>query len=439
MAFELRAYQATAVDELVTIMKRYNLAYLAAMVRTGKNYMSFETAKRLGWKRVCFITKKSAFDGVKSDYAKWDHRFTTFDVFNFESSHKIHPIYDGFIIDEAHCIGAFPKPGKQCKDIHKLIFTKKSPCLLMSGTPSPETPSQLFHQLWVSPYTPFQGYGHRSGEFYGWAKEYVKIEKKYVNGFMLNDYKKADKAKIDEVLKHYMVNVSQQDAGFTSYVEEEIFWVDIRKELYQLMKVLKDHKIYRMKSGDYIVADTPARLQQCFHQISSGTIITGEEGSKKYHVLDESKAHFIKKQFAGKKIAIYYHFISEGDVLRRLFPNHTDNAELFNQRNDLIYIKQMISGSMGVNLSTTDWLVMYNIGFSAKTYWQVRARMQTMDRTKASKLAWIFSRNGIEPHVLSALQDKKEFTTDYFQRKTMKIMFNGSGVQTTIASPQASE
>jgi hypothetical protein len=99
----------------------------------------------------------------------------------------------------------------------------------------------------------------------------------------------------------------------------------------------------------------------------------------------------------------------------------------------------MISGSMGVNLSTTDWLVMYNIGFSAKTYWQVRARMQNMERTKASKLAWIFSRNGLESHVLSALQDKKEFTTDYFQRKTMKIMFNGSGVQTSIASPQASE
>jgi hypothetical protein len=420
MPFELRPYQEDAVNKLVPIMQKYNLAYLAGQVRTGKTFMSMETAKRLGWKRVCFITKKSAFDGVKSDYRAFGHAFLLFDVFNFESAHKIHPIYDGYIVDEAHCLGAFPKPGKQCQDIRKLIHTKKSPCLLMSGTPSAESYSQFFHQLWVSPYTPFQGYGHRSGEFYGWAKEYVKIDKKFVNGFFVNDYKKADRDKIMEVLNHYMVSVSQQDAGFTSYVEEQIFWVDIRKELPQLMRILKEKRIYQMKTTkDYIVADTPAKLQLCFHQLSSGTIITGEEGSKKYHILDESKAHFIKKEFAGQKIAIYYYFQSEGDVLRKVFQNHTDNSELFNQRNDLVFIRQMISGSLGVNLSTCDWLVMYNIGFSANVYWQVRARMQTKDRKKASKLAWIFSKEGLEKHVLKALQEKKDFTLSHFKRLNM--------------------
>lgn len=436
MSFQLRDYQREAVDKLLPIMRERNLAYLAAEVRTGKNFMSFTVARELGWKRVCVITVKSAFPGINADYAAWDYKFHKFDIFNFESSHKILPLYDGFIIDEAHSnIASYPKPSKRCQDIRKLIFAKKSPILLMSGTPCPESEAQFFHQLWISPYTPFQGYHHRSGEFYGWVKEgFVRVEKKFVNGFFVNDYKKANREKIMEVMKHYLVNVSQKDAGFTANVEEDIFWVDIRKDLYDLMKLLKNRKIYQMKTGDYIVADTPAKMQLIFHQLSSGTIITGEEGDKKYHVLDESKAQFIKKQFAGQKIAIYYYFVSEGDVLRKVFPNHTDNDQLFNQRNDLVFIRQMKSGSKGVNVSTCDWLVMYNIGFSAETYWQVRARMQTKDRTKAAKLAWVFSKNGLEKHVLSALKDKKDFTLQFFQKNTLKEMFNGAGVQTTIQS-----
>jgi hypothetical protein len=415
MSFELRTYQLEAVNKIIPIMRERNLAYLAAAVRTGKNFMSFTVAKALGWRKVCFITKKSAFEGVKSDYQKWDHKFPVFDLFNYEQSHNIHPVYDGYICDECHVVGAFPKPGKACKEIHKLICAKKSPALLMSGTPSAESYSQLFHQFWLSPFTPFQGYGHRSGEFYGWAKEYVDIKQKFINGFRLNDYKKANEEKIKEVTQHYMVNVSQQDAGFTSFVKEEIFFVDIDKRLYDLMKILKDKKIYQLKkTGDYIVADTPARMMQCFHQISSGTIITGEEGNKKSHTLDESKAWFVKTKFAGQKIALYYYFVEEGELLRRLFPNNTDNPELFNSRDDLVFIRQMISGSLGVNVSTCDWLVMYNIGFSANVYWQVRARMQTQTRTKESKLAWIFSKDGIEKYVYKALQKKKPYTEKYF-------------------------
>lgn len=416
-AFELRPYQRKAVDELNDIMKRYNVGYLAGEVRTGKTFMALTVAKELGWSRVCFITKKLAITSIKKDLYDSGYKFLLFDVVNFEQAPNLYPVYDGYIVDEATSISAFPKPGKYCKLIKTLIHAKKSPCILMSGTPTAESPSQIFHQFWVSPYSPFGGYGHRSGEFYGWAKEYVNIKQKRVNGFFINDYSRGNEAKIKEVTKHYMVSVSQQDAGFTSFVEEEIFWVDIDKRLYQLMNVLKKNKVYQMKkTGDTIVADTPVKMQILFHQISSGTVITGEEPNRKYHVLDESKAQFIKKEFFGKKIAIFYSFISEGEILRRTFPLHTDNPEIFNNSDNLVFICQMVSGRMGVNLSSCDWLIMYNIAFSATTYWQIRARMQTQTRTKASKLAWIFSKSGIEKHVLKAVGKKKDFTLDYFIR-----------------------
>jgi hypothetical protein len=41
---------------------------------------------------------------------------------------------------------------------------------------------------------------------------------------------------------------------------------------------------------------------------------------------------------------------------------------------------QIVAGREGVNLSTADALVFYNIDFSATSYWQARARLQTKDR-----------------------------------------------------------
>jgi hypothetical protein len=404
---QLREDQRRTVDKGLEILKRYNLLYLAAEVRTGKTIMAMTIAKEIGWRKVCFITKKMAISSIKSDYQKLGHTFQVFDVLNYEQAAKLHPLYDGFICDEATSISAYPKPGVYCKAIKKVVG--KSPVILMSGTPSPESYSQIYHQLWISYYSPFSPYKN----FYAWAKDYVNIGKKFFKGLSFNDYSSAKDNEIKEVLSHYIVTLSQQEAGFKSEVDEEIIWVDIDERLYKLMAILKKDKVYRMKAGNYIVADTPAKMQQLFHQISSGTVIS-DDGVR--HTLDESKARFIKNKFAGQKIAIYYKFIEEGNLLRRMFPMHTDIPEVFNDRNDVVFICQVVSGRMGVNLSTADSLVMYNIDFSATTYFQVRARMQSQTRTKASKLFWIFSRNGLEKHVYNAVSKKKPYTLSYFKK-----------------------
>lgn len=419
---ELRADQRTTVDKGKEILKRYNLLYMACQVRVGKTIMSMTIAKELGFMRVCFITKRMAISSIKADYMKLGHEFQRFNITNFEQAPNLFPEYDVFIIDEATSIAAYPKPGKYCQAIKKLVG--KKPIILMSGTPHPESPSQIFHQYWVSYYSPFSIFKN----FYGWSKEYVKhydirdgsgrvikrqVKQKYLGGFTVNDYSEGIDEKIKEITKHYTVTLSQQEAGFKSDVDEEILWVDIDPKMYQLMKVLKRDKVYKMKNGNHIIADTPVKMQSLFHQISSGTVIT-EEDSR--HTLDESKAKFIKQKFAGKKIAIFFKFIEEGNLLRKYFPLNTSVPEIFNERDDVTFICQVVSGRMGVNLSSADALVMYNIDFSATTYFQARARMQSQTRTKASKLYWIFSKEGLEKHVYDAVCRKKNFTTSYFEK-----------------------
>lgn len=313
-----------------------------------------------------------------------------------------------------HNCGAFPKPSERTK-ILKELASNGADVILMSGTPTPESPSQIYHQFWISELSPFASH---FTNFYKWAKEYVMVKKKWVNGWELNDYSIARKDKIDAALKPYMITLSQEQAGFTSFVEEEIFEVDIDDRLYKLMKMLKKDKVYKMKqSNDVLIADTPVRMQSIFHQLSSGTI----KIDNNYRTLDESKARFIKQNFYGQKIAIYYLFIEEGNLLRRYFPKHTEDQQVFNSCDDYTFIRQMVAGREGINLSTADWLVMYNIGFSATTYWQVRARMQTKDRVKASKIGWIFSKRGIEKEVYKAVVKKKDYTQEYFRQYLFSI------------------
>jgi hypothetical protein len=404
----LRPQQRTTVDEAKVILKNHGLLYMVCEMRTGKTIMSLSIAFELKLKTVLFLTNKANIINVETDLINTRYKFEKIDITNYEqviATNPPKPEYDLVICDEATILSGYPKPGAIAKKVKELC--KGRLVILMSGTPTAESPVQIFHQMWVCDRSPFSV--HKN--FYAFFKEYGIPKKKFVRGFQINDYKSANEFKIKEITKHYMVTLSQKEAGFESLVEEEVLYVKVDQRLYKLMDVLKKKKVYEMRSGDTLVADTPVKLQSLCHQISSGTVI-GEDRS---HVIDESKIWFIKTKFAGQKIAIYHKYVMEGELIRQHFPNHTSDQEEFNRRSDLVFVRQISSGRFGVNLSTADCLVMYNIDFSATSYFQVRARMQTKDRTKASKIYWIFSEHGLEKYVYKAVSKKMNFTNAYFK------------------------
>lgn len=457
---KLRPEQRPKCDEAKVILRHKGVVYIAGEVRTGKTPISLVTAYEIGWRRVCVLTKKKAITGF--DKFNPQSMFDKITIMNYVNNAKnierLVKDYDGFIIDEAHNLGAFPQPGKSTTAIKTLIGN--SPVIFLSGTPTPEGYSQIYHQFWVCNHGPFQRYWNPKGKlsgFYKWAKDFVvqyeykddegetryRVKQRILYGNTVNDYSEAKEAEIKQAIHPYMVFLTQQEAGFTSFVEEEIIYVKINVNLYKLMNILKKKKYYLMKCGDEIVVETSVRLQSLFHQLSSGTLnITvieppkdGETKGRKRqikHTLDESKAWFIKGRFAGQKIAIFYKFVQEGEIIKKVFPNCTSDENIFNSREDVVFICQMVSGREGVNISTVDAVIMYNIDFSATTYWQIRARMQEKLRTKASKLYWIFSEYGIEKRVYKAVANKMDYTLSYFKKDLKTWNFEHAGKQTTI-------
>lgn len=402
---QLREYQAEIVEKALRILQLLKIVYLSMEVRTGKTLTALSTAERYGARKVLLVTKKKAMDSIRKDYEEAKPEFAL-TIVNFEGLHKVTGRFDLVIIDEAHSLGAFPKPSGRTKKVKELIGLL--PIILMSGTPNPESFSQLYHQFWVSVYSPF-----KNPNFYSFAKEFVDVKERIYNGRPIRDYSRANEAKIRQFTDPYFISCSQKEAGFQSEIVEQICHVPMQDYTYKLVERLIRDRYYKLKSGGEIVCDTAVKLKAKIHQLFSGTIKC-EDGSR--HVLDFSKVTYIRDHYEGKKLAIFYKFIAEGEALKMFFRDWTDSPEEFNNSLFKTFICQIQSGSMGTNLSSADVVIFYNIDFSSLMYWQARARMMTKDRLAECPVHWIFSEGGIEDKIYKRVIKKKEYTNAYFKK-----------------------
>jgi SNF2 family DNA or RNA helicase len=411
---ELREYQDRIAHEGFRKLMDFDMLYLAMEVRTGKTLTALEICKRFqnlfgaNRKRVLFVTKKKAMESILSDAELLEINYDLV-VINYESLHKVEGIFDIAICDEAQRLGSAPKPCKAAKELKKII-TPDTRVIYLSGTPTPETYAQIYHQLWIHPRSPFAAYK----TFYAWANAgYINIKRKYVaHGNAVNDYTDANRGLIEDRIEHIFISFTQDEAGFDLSVSEEVLYVDMKSSTKALIKKLMDDEVV-VGSEHTILADTGAKMQQKCHQLWSGTI-KFECGERM--VIDTTKAEFIHDYFNGIKIAIFYKFIAEGDMLKKFFPEWTDSPEEFNASDDLTFICQVQSGREGVNLSSADALVFFSIDFSATSYFQARDRMTSKTREKENKVYWIFERGGISEKIYKVVQKKTPYTLNHFKR-----------------------
>jgi hypothetical protein len=406
---QLRDYQIELSDKATQILRDYGLVYLAMEVRTGKTLTALATAHKFGAISILFVTKKKAIDDIVGQAKKLGLIMDIY-VTNYEQLHNVNEEFDLIIIDEAHSLGAYPKPSLRAIELKRICNGK--PIIYLSGTPTPESFSQIFHQTWVSSFSPFKDYKN----FYGWARDYVDICKKYVYGKAINDYSSAKKDLIEENTKHLFLSFTQKDAGFTELVKENVLYVKMEASTYKFADRLRINKIVTNNDGMAVLGDTAVKLMNKLHQIYSGTVIidTPERMAK---VFDYTKAEFIREYFKGKKIAIFYKFSAELAAIKWTMGKCYDDPTEFNNAIDGCFISQIVSGREGVNLSSADALVFYNIDFSATSYWQSRARIQTKDRIKEAQIYWVFCEGGIEDKIYKAVMDKRDFTLEYFKKE----------------------
>tara|TARA_R110002110_G_scaffold299379_1_gene513607 strand:+ start:232 stop:1464 length:1233 start_codon:yes stop_codon:yes gene_type:complete len=408
---KFRDYQEDIISKGTDIIKSHRFLYLAMEVRTGKTLTSLGICQSLGVKSVLFITKKKAISSIQNDYDLLNPAFNIV-VTNYESLHKVNPSgWDVVICDEAHGMGAFPKPSGRAKNVKAIIFRCNPYVILLSGTPTPEAYSQMYHQVYFIPNNPFNKYRN----FYQFAGDYIGVSKKKIGGMYINDYSKGSK-KILEHMSPYTINFSQKDAGFLVETTEHVLEVELKESTRSLITKLKKDLVVEGES-EVILADTAVKLMTKVHQLCSGTV---KFESGKSMVLDYTKAEFIKDKFKGKKVGIFYKFKEELNAIKEVFGDDIcQDLDCFNSTDKNIAL-QIVSGREGISLKEAECLVYYNIDFSATSYWQSRDRMTTKERLK-NNIYWVFSKNGIEREIYKAVIKKKDYTLTHFKRDLLSL------------------
>ena len=408
MEFKLRDYQKKGAKDGLEILKKHKILILNWEVRIGKSHTILEMASK--YKKVLFVTKKKAMSSIESDYKMAGHDYDI-TIINYESLHTVSGDFDLVICDESHCIAAYPKPSKRTKLLKTMV---NNDLILLTGTLCPESFSQIYHQLWISKYSPFRQYIN----FYKFFNDLGVPEVVYTSYGMAKSYKNMPYENIAKQIEPIKLSLTQGEAGFSSSITETIIEIKQSDLIRGLIRQLKEDKVIVGKNN-VILADTAVKMMQKVHQLSSGTV-KFESGESA--VLDYSKANYIRDNFKGKKLAIFYKFKAELEAIKSVM-DITQDLEEFNDTDKHIAL-QFVSGREGVNLSKADYIIAYNIDFSAVTYWQFRDRMTTIDR-KQNYVYWLFSSKGIEYDIYKAVLNKKNYTLKTF-KKTLDLNNNKS-------------
>jgi hypothetical protein len=400
-------YQQHIIAKGVAIMNIHRFIYLAMEVRTGKTLTSLGILDELPVENVLFITKKKAMGSITNDYRLLNPSFDL-TVINYESLHLVehNKKWDAIVVDEAHSLGAFAKPSNRALAVKNVIARNAPYVILMSGTPTPESYSQMYHQVYGIPNNPFAKYIN----FYKFCHDYVNVGQKRINGMFINDYSNGKKEIID-AMSPYTINYTQSEAGFNVEIEEHVLEVEMKPSTYKLIDRLKKDLVIE-GAVNTILADTPVKLMSKMHQLYSGTI-KFESGDSM--IIDDTKAQFIKEHFADKRIGIFYKFKEELKALKAVFGDDmTDDLTEFDAGKRVIAL-QIVSGREGISLRNAEALVYYNIDFSATSYWQSRDRMTTKERLE-NNVYWVFSKDGIEHEIYKTVRKKKDFTLAHFKK-----------------------
>jgi|TARA_R110000824_G_scaffold389559_2_gene585693 hypothetical protein len=410
---KLRDYQESIVSKATEVINEHGFVYLAMEVRTGKTLTSLSIASKLKAQKVLFITKKKAISSIDRDYAMLNPTFFLHTI-NYESLHKVsyQLEWDVIIVDEAHSMGKLAKPSKRARDVKMRIIKSKAKVILLSGTPTPESYSQMYHQVYGIPKNPFREFTN----FYKFAHKHINIRIKPINGLQIRDYSHGLPTIMD-AMKPYMIAYSQKEAGFKTHTKETVLKVDMKQLTYEFANELLENRVVDCRDDEVILADTPVKLMMKLHQIYSGTV---KFESGKAIVLDYSKAKFIRNRFKGMKVGIFYKFKAELEALKCVYGDAlTTELSVFEDTDKSIAL-QIVSGREGISLKQAESLVYYNIDFSATSYWQSRDRMTTKERIK-NEVYWIFSEGGIEEDIYKAVINKKDYTLSHFRKNLLNL------------------
>ena len=390
-------YQISLADEAYEILREHLIVYLACEERTGKTLTSILVAEMADVNNILVITKKKAIGGWLKTLKAFKHK-KLYTVVNYHQAHKQKLKYDLIILDESHnYISAYPKTGKLWKDVKKL--TTKLPLIYISATPYAQGTQQLFHQLDLSTWSPFNDFR----TFYIWFDTYGKPYTIPINGINIPQYDRVDTFEVLEKVKHLFITATRKELDFKHEPNDCVHTIELEPNTKYVYNELIQHSIVELTIG-MLVCDTSPKLRTSLHQVEGGTIKIEDD---RFVLANNEKVDFILNKFGdNNNLVIMYNYIAEKKKLEEIFKEAT--------------ILQATSFAEGIDLHKYDNLVIYSQDFSTARHTQRRARQCNKNRDKPITVHYLLVKGAISSQVYKTVSiNKKNFVDSVFHRSTI--------------------
>lgn len=376
-------------------LKSTGYAYLAGKPRSGKTYTSilaYEMSDKLS--RILVLTKKNAIPG-------W-HKFTvnnarlkhSYYITNYEQVAKLKSEdYDAVIIDESHNTGAFPKPSLRYKQIRKLCWNM--PHIHLSGTAIVESPASIYHQMFISKYTPFK---HKN--FYDFHREFGEPYYIKAAGREINQYDRV-KDSLMPYINRFTIYMTQEDAGIDKSIQaiDKIHIVELNQSTRDLYNELQNNQIITVPNGEQLVCDSVMKLRTSLHMLESGVAKVSDQY---IDLSNREKIDYIKANFGDNEdTGIMCHFVGERQILEKEFKR----AKIYSSSSD----------AEGVDLSHLKNFIILSSDYSGSKFIQRRDRIININGSNTLVVHHIMVKNAISEQVYKKVSKKEDFNNSTYE------------------------
>jgi len=410
-------HQLEGANEIVAKLRKYMLCYIAWEERTMKSLTAVLAVEQLKVKTCLIITKKGKpLDGWL-ETLEYPHS-KEYKVTNFHKVKNIKFQPDIVIIDEAHnYISGIPKQSEMNKQLFKI--SRKIPLIYISATPYSQGLAMLYHQFYLSSWSPWRTYA----SYMSWFTNYGKPYTTYVYKREIPKYDKVDDERVLASVEHlFIATKTRKELGFEHLPNDVIHWIELHEDTKYVYNYISKKRVYTFKSGTKLVADTITKVRYSLHMLEGGVLKTSKllapavKGTRtlkaksakylhKYEVLGNTeKVDYILKHWGDtKELAIMYHFKAEKLKLEK----HFKHALLL----------QATKNAEGIDLSMKKHLVIYSQDYSTARHSQRRARQANINREHPIDVHFLLVKGGLSESVYDTVSINKINYVDSIYKK----------------------
>ncbi|MCI4436889.1 MAG: hypothetical protein JHC33_08805 [Ignisphaera sp.] len=391
-----RPHQIEWANNAFDILKQNGLVYNTSLERTGKSLSAVLLVEKVKQTKCLIITKKAAIPDWLALIKAYPIPGKVFEVVNYESVHKATMTPDIAIIDEAHhALSKYPKPSKTFLAVAKVVYGL--PLIYLSATPHAETFAQLYHQLRLSPWSPFADYKN----FYAWHEEFGIPKTQYLAGRSIKMYNETQEDKIKPIFDRISLGVTRKEIGFKHEANDVAHYVDLEDEtLERIRAVMKDRVL--IEDEDEILAETVGSALQKAYQIEGGTLKiqmdVNDKGKPIYKSINlgtTEKIDYIKRTWGDTDdMVIMYNYVQEELLLKEHF-NHA-------------LVLQGDRFAEGISLKHKQHLIIYSMSWRTSKFIQRRNRQADMTREEEIHVHYLLCKDQISENVYDSVVLKNQ-------------------------------